>query len=772
MQLGCDETSRLSVETDLNEPPERKSKRSFDISAESSCGCKSNKIRMSLYDSLDVDIDSDNDDGFSKPDRNPHEDQIEDDSDRTGKRITVRDEDENKYVKLVVELPQVPNDVDNSQAEIAIRYDDNDPLSEEEETGNLRIWKEAVMSTSSEESVVEGGDYIPSTRGDEPYDPSILGFSNTTRQQVFLVEAVQPSEKLADERIEVKYSYSSEDNSHSTEDAVRATAIEFDFVDARAFNPKIYGAGTDIYDNEPILDGTNLHRNVKESMKMDGAVTDGAALVVMRMKPRLKNQNLKIEITEKNGDSQDPLKVGSLFNLKEHFDLDALSLPPVPALDRTQISNRSSGPFSSPENVKLQTEVDFVDGSVVYRPPVSFLFGNRNTEAGKIEVNVKKGGSVIHDEEFILRRPPILMVHGIIGSPETYPENIWKSNRKPFNTVLRKVDYFETSLTGVPENASVVPDNLSKLRSNYRSGSTTTLTDWLKGKRFAITRADVIAHSQGGMLTTFYIANMSDVDIKLRENEEGWTARFPTMDPKYLRSTNYQAGDIRSFISLGTPYLGTPIADEAEPAMDGNEWTVGIQAGCNLAKILRGQEDDLQKEFGDLRDALVKEQSCTPRSLATAYDFQTSGSDLLRALKQAKFPSGRKGVRWHPIVGILSKEIDEDIFNNPLWRLFYGENFSFNISPVEVDPEEAFDEVKDTDFVSGFESQSLGEAERPFKSFSGYPRVFDDHLHCCVSDSLDLKDEPTSKEIRATIKRLLGDRTISDDFFKPLIFEE
>ncbi len=181
----------------------------------------------------DLDIDSDNNNGFDTPERSDQEDAIEDlpgDPRFPGKLIAVNDGDVDedglpdfadmvyrnpqtgqaanvRFTPLIAELPEY---IDLATAKLRFRYAGSDPNAVKTTTqadgsvrytpaqGSQRVW---LKGPSKQRDPV--ADYvIPSTaQADRPYTPMELGFSETQRTVTLFIERVRRSGALADQRI-------------------------------------------------------------------------------------------------------------------------------------------------------------------------------------------------------------------------------------------------------------------------------------------------------------------------------------------------------------------------------------------------------------------------------------------------------------------------------------------------------------------------------------------------------------------------------------------
>jgi len=184
---------------------------------------------------VDLDIDTDNNNGFNEPDMKPIEDNYEDvqgASDHPGKIMGVNDNDDDsdripdfadgfnwdynvlgsdsdkndninaaeKFIPIVLKIHE-PIELTNAIVRIGGDYIDSDPMAVTrdnngvyhlpQDDSNLRIWSKPGNVRHNPHKIENGGDII--TQG--TYPAETLGFSNGIRQVTFYLEAVRPSNK-------------------------------------------------------------------------------------------------------------------------------------------------------------------------------------------------------------------------------------------------------------------------------------------------------------------------------------------------------------------------------------------------------------------------------------------------------------------------------------------------------------------------------------------------------------------------------------------------
>lgn len=132
-----------------------------------------------------------------------------------------------------------------------------------------------------------------------------------------------------------------------------------------------------------------------------------------------------------------------------------------------------------------------------------------------------ESGYVLHNTLILLYPAPVLMVHGLGGSIKSLePMYDYFINLDRYSDpILYNADYQSTNTLNFEGNSNIVPEKLGLLFKKQ------------KMNKIASGKADILAHSMGGILSRIY-----------------------------LQSNNYQ-DDINRIITLNTPHSGSQIAD-------------------------------------------------------------------------------------------------------------------------------------------------------------------------------------------------------------------
>ncbi len=240
-------------------------------------------------------------------------------------------------------------------------------------------------------------------------------------------------------------------------------------------------------------------------------------------------------------------------------------------------SNTSTNPPSIPSVNTIQGEKIFA----VYKVPDNFVSDSNNAYLSEREITVHvkfhpgSGGETTAEQKIKLRRPPVMLIHGI-----------WSDYFKSFlNSGI--VEYLQNSISGI----RLVPvnyPNASSIYSNYVIVGNKIKSEIysLRNQGIAVSQVDIIAHSMGGVLSRLFA-------------EAG--------APYYINRENYNEGYINKLITVDTPHKGAYLADmvlgtyydwitSLDPRLQLRATILKTIVEAKLGQILAGAVSDLRVE--------------------------------------------------------------------------------------------------------------------------------------------------------------------------------
>jgi pimeloyl-ACP methyl ester carboxylesterase len=571
-------------------------------------GCKRSRTVRFFAFHADIDVDSDNNDGLVDVEGSTEEEIIEDDTqagpgkvlftsqfdsdgdgvpdfaDGMGRGWGTPEPGDIRFTPVELLIGKLPSGTDYT---VEFLYDASDP---QEMTGylhantgpadgslpqyhftlpshrKLRLWKKngsEIRNPSS--NLAEDGDFVASGVEYDPYD---LGMTSSGRATLWL-EAVQRSGVPAQDRIRmilrIQGDPPQEIPASITHDAVRVTAAKLHVNSLFTWDPTLIDFGNQATSGLRLLN-TDFS-DLSNWSNVQGAITDGVSGVLVHFEPPVGEylQDAELRIVKKGENFTDyPRAVGGFSDVQEF-------LPPLPYSPTTgglsgSISAAQSMAFYFPPEAYLDPE--YPQGS-----PVTL----NSDEMCDMAFEVATDQGVIGKLNFVLRRPPVLLVHGLNSSSTAWEPSIWRNSIQPpgLPTQVYTLDYEATNDRGYDDNVLRIPWRVQQILDEYRSGH-------LDGRRYAASRLDYVGHSMGGVLGRIYISDANTHQqggLGLPRKEGHWPIRItrPTWDDQYLRQNNWFAGDFRRFISIGSPFRGSLWAVDAETALKALYWANGSE---------------------------------------------------------------------------------------------------------------------------------------------------------------------------------------------------
>jgi len=316
-----------------------------------------------------------------------------------------------------------------------------------------------------------------------------------------------------------------------------------------------------------------------------GSATDAASRLLIRIYANSPGDQLTVTLS---GDGQE-----NSNGLPQPFGYLETVLPVDGMMSGSQVTatavNTGAGPMAF----------------AVYHPPSSFSRGGADNTASSrvvtITINANATAARFSTPIYLLR-PPVVLVHGIWGSfadwlpfsfdPQALPllpntpiigqfftEIADYTSPLPPGAVINQAcpttcpQYGALTLSvspvlsnsmGFSFNAPTVLDQIAKAISDYRANKNATAT-----------QADVIAHSMGGLVTLTAVEQSN-----------------------FVGRMAYGKGRIERLITIGTPYLGSPVATQA---LQGNSCVTDKLALAGKYAILRANTNPPQGGIGDLQ---------------------------------------------------------------------------------------------------------------------------------------------------------------------------
>ncbi|HZH99025.1 MAG TPA: alpha/beta fold hydrolase, partial [Fimbriimonadaceae bacterium] len=208
----------------------------------------------------------------------------------------------------------------------------------------------------------------------------------------------------------------------------------------------------------------------------------------------------------------------------------------------------------------------------LYRPPSYFGSGKDEPD---VVFGVQFGGGAKTIHKIKLVRPPVVLVHGTYDNPRYCWEEHDAASEAPTNLAPRLraagfkdvfcVDWEETNGHKDPSdfetNRFTVFSNKDGIRDALNA---------MRGRQIAVTQADLVCHSQGGVISRMYARGYPfsfglPADHPHLNDPEN--CKSGTQPCWYHRAENYWAGDIHRIVTISTTHRGSHVCN-LFPALD------------------------------------------------------------------------------------------------------------------------------------------------------------------------------------------------------------
>lgn len=259
--------------------------------------------------------------------------------------------------------------------------------------------------------------------------------------------------------------------------------------------------------------------------------------------------------------------------------------------------------------------------SVEYTHPTFFGVTSGKTVSYSLEIYNTLTNNVIEEIELVVYRAPVLMIHGLWGAPSSFEEmeQEFQDADLYYPLFTLRANYEETHGKHFEENKRVVPNHIDEL-----------FTYIVRLNQVAVGKADIVAHSMGGVLSRYYIQ-----DYGFR-------------------------GDINKFITLNTPHAGSQYANLLK---DPNAQTALDNIICTFNDCNGGALDDLKVDSDAILNVL---NSLTPNVNIPIHSIVTHATpdDIEGNINTAILIA--KKLDWlNPNVdGVTVDDYIDELFNN------------------------------------------------------------------------------------------------------------
>jgi len=548
------------------------------------------KVHLLAYDPIDADVDSDNNDKLGVPSGTPAEDDVEApaDPDKPGKIILANTLDSTgngipdfadgyhtlspfgsqDFADLVL---RIDPKLDVTRAKLKIEYAASDPelvrktpssaprddsTYELPSNGKLRIWTKDGKRWRSGKSIRLGGDFV------EPQEYELRHLFECRSEVTLYVEGIREGV----EKIKVSIDVDG-DGRYDARDIVRISIAELTLV------------YTDISGYREIGQSTlSSIPRIPSDVEPDGiaadwqpGVGDGSLMFV-----RLVGSELLDKLPDGFGESH--ITFGH-WDTTYHFFQE---LPPDGDWP-TQVDgafHRLTDRWVNGIQPRLQENGIRIPGDVyasgkkvyagaVYRAPIEFnlarLDDGRRTRDFRpmVKIDSQFDSRAGKPQALVIVRPPVVLVHGINSNPETWSQIVPSMQAQGFEVEHFRVNHGGDAAHGngaVEVSSQLVGQMVDKAIESFHGGKfigpdgnayqafpslfapseitktlfPTSSSPASKGRKIIAQKADIIAHSYGGILSRWYIEHSGTYESKR---------------------------NVRKLVTLGTPHLGSPQAN-------------------------------------------------------------------------------------------------------------------------------------------------------------------------------------------------------------------
>ncbi|CAB1084489.1 hypothetical protein D1AOALGA4SA_12009 [Olavius algarvensis Delta 1 endosymbiont] len=268
--------------------------------------------------------------------------------------------------------------------------------------------------------------------------------------------------------------------------------------------------------NQVVVDETKLDAIVDENIRRNGVVADGVTTLLLRVKA---NEQITFELITPHGQTADTTW-GVLRELGGTTEGNTILVNPISTAE-------GNAAF------------------VVYRAPIDLPCSDNpapctiNEISGGQHVKISATSATTNREKLLnLYAPPLVFVHGVWSDGWAWREMSQYLEQKGFSVCAGcLVDYGTKAPAGTFDPTEQDTFVVKQLITSAKQA-----LYYMRGRNIAATQVDVVGHSMGGLVARSMAA-------------------FYDAKDKYKAIHNYNKGSIHKIITVGTPHLGTQIAD-------------------------------------------------------------------------------------------------------------------------------------------------------------------------------------------------------------------
>ncbi len=204
------------------------------------------------------------------------------------------------------------------------------------------------------------------------------------------------------------------------------------------------------------------------------------------------------------------------------------SIAGLPGTACYEVTSTSSLDQGTVEKSVLGTQqvADLQEAFSFYQAPASYGDSSNSRTATltfTYTPSIGNGNTTSFTADLNILRPPVMLLHGLWSNSGTWP------------SFFNRNDAFHTTFAG---NYSGSADASFSVNEPLVQGFVESALDEFRANGNAVTQADVVGHSMGGILTRLYA-------------DSG----------QFFRPDNYGLGDVRRIVTLDTPHWGSSFAN-------------------------------------------------------------------------------------------------------------------------------------------------------------------------------------------------------------------